>query len=53
MKEQYVMLNYEVAEMKRRLVTCPLLLEAEEMGFEITIKLPPNCTYPIAEREIS
>ena len=32
----------EVAMMKMRLANDPLLLEAEAMGFEITIKLPKD-----------
>lgn len=32
----------EVALMKTRLANDPILLEAEAMGFEITIKLPKD-----------
>lgn len=39
---QYFVIKQHIADMKRRLATSPLLLEAEEMGFEIEIKMPKN-----------
>lgn len=47
----YFMIDPEIEEMRHQLANCALILEAEAMGFEFEIKLPPGVskhigTYP-------